>query len=299
MKATGPVTNRIPEQAKLATWKRVDRIAKAWEPRFAEQAAKQLELDKRGVLATLHKAQEMAIERKATIDWTMTEQNAIFFLSQAGDRWRKAFVPLIQGVIMQQGMEWNAQFGMQFDVRNLFAEQFFTNYMIKFAQPIMDTTNQDVVAILRRGLEEGWSIPKTQTAIETMFNVYAGDQTLTDGQRLWFANRLPKPRTEMIARTETLRASNGGSQALFTDWGVQYKEWISTPDDRTRGPNSQRSPSQYDHIGANGEVVPIDQPFIRTGEPLMYPGDPSGSAGNTIQCRCTSLPVIPEEGGLQ
>jgi hypothetical protein len=32
--------------------------------------------------------------------------------------------------------------------------------------------------------------------------------------------------------------------------------------------------------------VPIDEPFIVSGEELMYPGDPSGSAGNVINCRC-------------
>jgi len=30
----------------------------------------------------------------------------------------------------------------------------------------------------------------------------------------------------------------------------------------------------------------MDQPFIVDGESLDYPGDPSGSAANVINCRC-------------
>jgi len=63
---------------------------------------------------------------------------------------------------------------------------------------------------------------------------------------------------------------------------VQEKEWLSTMDDRVRDA----------HANANGQVVKINQSFSVGGEQLRYPGDPMGSAGNTISCRCTVLPVI-------
>jgi len=31
----------------------------------------------------------------------------------------------------------------------------------------------------------------------------------------------------------------------------------------------------------------MDEPFIIGGESLDYPGDPSGSAANVINCRCS------------
>ena len=37
----------------------------------------------------------------------------------------------------------------------------------------------------------------------------------------------------------------------------------------------------------NGVTVPIDQPFPNG---LMYPGDPSGSPGEIINCRCDMIP---------
>ena len=79
-----------------------------------------------------------------------------------------------------------------------------------------------------------------------------------------------------------MRASNAGTLETFVDWGVKEKEWLSTKDDRVR----------IEHLEVDGQVVPIDEPFIVGGEELMYPGDASGSAGNVINCRCTELPVM-------
>ena len=42
------------------------------------------------------------------------------------------------------------------------------------------------------------------------------------------------------------------------------------------------------------EIVPLDEPFMGTGEPLDYPGATGGSPGNVCNCRCTTIPVIEE-----
>jgi uncharacterized protein with gpF-like domain len=64
------------------------------------------------------------------------------------------------------------------------------------------------------------------------------------------------------------------------------KEWVSAMDDRVRSPENG---SEFDHVAAHGEVVGLHEPFTRTGEALMHPGDSAGSAGNVIQCRCTMV----------
>jgi SPP1 gp7 family putative phage head morphogenesis protein len=94
-------------------------------------------------------------------------------------------------------------------------------------------------------------------------------------------------RAERIARTEVIGSLNEGKLAGYRDTGlVRMKEWLATQDDRTRDA----------HLDADGEIVPIDEPFTKTGEALMFPGDPSGSPGNIINCRCTVLPVVETEG---
>ena len=96
--------------------------------------------------------------------------------------------------------------------------------------------------------------------------------------------RAERYRAEVIARTESINALRSGQyqaieQALETE-GVQEAEavkvWDSSGDARTRP----------EHAMADGQAVPMSQPFMVGGEPLMYPGDPAGSAANTIQCRC-------------
>ena len=101
-------------------------------------------------------------------------------------------------------------------------------------------------------------------------------------------------RGEVVSRTESLNALRAGQneaimQAVETgelDSDGAYKVWDSESGRRTR-------PA---HLEADGQKVPIDQPFIVGGEALMYPGDPAGSAANTIQCRCRSRAVVDFAG---
>lgn len=89
---------------------------------------------------------------------------------------------------------------------------------------------------------------------------------------------------ERIARTESHTAVEGGTHSAMVAWqeasGEQmYQRWIATPGGRTR-------PA---HAAASGQTVPINENFTVDGESLAFPGDPSGSAGNTIACRCSTL----------
>ena len=129
-----------------------------------------------------------------------------------------------------------------------------------------NTTVKEINHIISAAFEEGQSIQTTaatiQASIKHMTNV----------------------RSMMIARTETIRASNIGAMAGADMTGLKLKkEWISTFDDRSRA----------DHEAADGQVVAKDDPFNVGGEPLQYPADASGSARNTINCRCT-LAFIPQ-----
>jgi hypothetical protein len=58
------------------------------------------------------------------------------------------------------------------------------------------------------------------------------------------------------------------------------KQWISGRDARVR-------PA---HQAAQGQIVPFNKKFLVGGESLNHAGDPSGSAGNIINCRCSVAP---------
>jgi hypothetical protein len=87
-------------------------------------------------------------------------------------------------------------------------------------------------------------------------------------------------RARVIARTEIISASNKGSLEGAKDTGIPLKkEWLATRDNRTR----------IEHAEADGQAVLMDEDFIVMGEEMEYPGDPSGSASNVINCRCTQI----------
>lgn len=49
------------------------------------------------------------------------------------------------------------------------------------------------------------------------------------------------------------------------------------------------------HILANGQTREPEEPFLVGGEDLMYPRDPSGSPGNTINCHCLLYPALSDD----
>lgn len=82
-------------------------------------------------------------------------------------------------------------------------------------------------------------------------------------------------RSRVVAVTEVNRAYSMGGFALAARFSGT-KTWISKDDSATR-PGHRR---------ADGQTVPIMQPFIVSNQALMFPGDPAGSAWNVVNCRC-------------
>jgi hypothetical protein len=82
-------------------------------------------------------------------------------------------------------------------------------------------------------------------------------------------------RAKVISRTEILSASNAGGFIGAQSTGLDLmKVWLSTRDGRTRDA----------HLHVDGEAALMEETFSNG---LRYPGDPRGSAAQTVQCRCT------------
>jgi hypothetical protein len=97
-------------------------------------------------------------------------------------------------------------------------------------------------------------------------------------------------KADRIARTETMGAYNGGNfagaQAQAETQDVQlFKQWLATSDERVR----------LTHEIADGQVVPLNEPFIVGGYALDHPGVAGGPAHEVIQCRCTPLFIEADE----
>lgn len=144
----------------------------------------------------------------------------------------------------------------------------------KKVRAITETTRKQLRAELAAGVREGESIQELAKRVD----------------KLYLEQIIPN-RSVVIARTEVISASNLGSRAGAKETGLPLlHEWIATPDERTREA----------HAEADGQTVPLDEPFEVDGEQLMFPGDDSlgASAENLIQCRCTeAYQVVPGLGG--
>jgi len=87
---------------------------------------------------------------------------------------------------------------------------------------------------------------------------------------------------ERIARTEIVGSSNRGQLLGAQSLGyTMQKSWMPFIDSATR--TFEKGP--FNH--AIEETVGLHDDYIKTGEPMQHPGDPHGSAGNVINCRCS------------
>lgn len=91
-----------------------------------------------------------------------------------------------------------------------------------------------------------------------------------------------RARALRIARTQTGGAVNTGRHEGLKASGVELKSWLTAKDENVRTAHRQ---AEADSV----EGIPINTPFNVGGELLMYPGDPAGSPGNIINCRCMQI----------
>lgn len=94
---------------------------------------------------------------------------------------------------------------------------------------------------------------------------------------------LSESRAQTIARTETARAYNATRHLVMEEQGVREIEWLSANDERVRT-------DPYNHA-IDGERRRLGERFSNG---LRFPGDPEGAAGNVINCRCVTVPVLAE-----
>lgn len=116
---------------------------------------------------------------------------------------------------------------------------------------------------LALGVAHGESIPELAARVDSVF-------------------QMAMRRAVTIARTETNRAANAGTNAAGEAINAELpltKTWLATEDDRTRD----------DHAEADGQTVAFDEMFVVGGEEAEYPCDPNLSAEQSVNCRCTVI----------
>lgn len=148
----------------------------------------------------------------------------------------------------------------------------------KAVLPISNTTRDDILSVLNKGITEGWGIDKMAFELERV--------------------DLPLSRARTIVRTEIAKAQFFGTELGRRDSMFETIErWISARDHRTR----------HNHRDMNGTIVETGVKFrvpryrdnVIIGYDMMIgPGDPEASPENIINCRCTkSIRAKRDENG--
>lgn len=182
------------------------------------------------------------------------------------------------------------------------ATDWLDQHKIKFAQEVNQTTHDAIIKSLKESLSEGkGNNPAGNKLVSDVPNHFNQDKMKQKSEKLAGIVDAEKYnqvyqaveqeqcfefyRARRIARTETISAMNA---ATLEGWRqsevIGGKEWVCACDKVSRDW----------HKDANGQQVPLDEPFIVGGEKLMHPGDSSlgASAKNVIHCRCTMKSVL-------
>ena len=140
-----------------------------------------------------------------------------------------------------------------------YADQFLAEHAGSKIDGIMDTDQTWLANTIRQGVDEGLTTPQIASSLTYQFdNMSVG-------------------RAGTIARTETASAFNYASQQTATDL---------MPDGSTKTWNTTSDKPRPWHEDADGQTVPIDEPFIVMDEEMDFPGDSNGSEANVINCLC-------------
>lgn len=161
--------------------------------------------------------------------------------------------------------------GIDFDVSNPRVVQFIEKRKIKLKQ-VNDTTEKAIRTQLTQGIDLGESIPELRKRVQSVF---------TDASRR---------RATMIARSETIRASNAGAEeAWIQSRVVEGKEWLTAFDERTCDWCA----------GMNGKTMGLGQNFFALGETMRVGDREMHFDYDDVQypplhsnCRCTLLPIV-------
>jgi len=256
------LTGMTPQREQRLTEILVDRIAANTEPKLRKEI------------------------RRAMIDYADAYGNDIF-VSQAVEKHKKNITDIMLGLwkttFTNFGRRMLAGY-KRFDPREAAKsmdvyDQLFTNFLAVYGSlkvtQITGTTQEQAIRVINRVIEQAQldGLDETQSA-----------KLLTSTMRTE-GGVLSSYRAAMISRTESHSAAMQSNFTAAKATGLDMKkEWVAAKNERTR----------VDHADADGQIVAMDEPFIVGGEPLMMPGDPNGSAGNIINCRCVAAYVFPE-----
>lgn len=245
----------------ILLWRRWAKQTEEYEGWVTETVVKLFERQRQSILDKLQG--ERAATETSDVDGLAMEP---FEMSRWVREFRVAMRELLRRIIGAVGAQALEDLGltMGFDVFDPTVLRFLENRAQRFAERVCETTWEALKRSLMEGIEQGQSIPELAKRVEEVM-----------GDRI-------RSTPTVIARTETIGASNGGTLMAWEQSGlVAGKSWLSALDERTR----------LTHIQAHGQTVGIQDNFRVGAGQGPAPGQ-IGLPEEDIQCRCAMTAVL-------
>lgn len=167
------------------------------------------------------------------------------------------------------------------DAVNAEMDDYILKHSDKQTSMIIKTTQSDLDKAIQKAVADSMNTGKPINS-SIIADAVAKDYT-----------RKVNGRVKTIALTETQSIAEKTKEVELANLddiedlaGIDFSRvWVAILDNVTRDW----------HAEADGQTAAMGEPFIVMGEPLMYPGDPSGSAENICNCRCASVPIDSDD----
>jgi SPP1 gp7 family putative phage head morphogenesis protein len=208
--------------------------------------------------------QEKALGKKAherAVEWLEVQ------FAVENEELTSKILPRIRSTYKSAGESAAKKRGASFNLLDPRAVEYLDDKRLRLAGQINRTTIDELKEAIQEGFEAGESIAKIADRLDEVYD---------------FAE---SKRSERIARTESISASNGGTEEGMRQSGVSEKEWLSARDERVRDT----------HQKLDGNVVGVKEMFLsESGETLRFPGDPNADLSEIVNCRCTLIAAEEE-----
>jgi HK97 family phage portal protein len=247
--------------------KSIDSAAQAGENAFIAATKKWSTKQQKAFLAAFKLARENGLTGLAAIDQAILETFGVDADKLVSDGMAPAW---LEG--MKKGAWVAAETlgrGVSFDLLNPLFLDWVSENGLHLAKLINDTTKSELAITLTEGIKAGESIKDLADRIQAVYSELNGDD-------------MERYRAVRIARTETIRTVNAGAFETYKAANITQVMWLANSGGDFRP----------EHQAISGTVYNINEGILVMGELMRYPGDPNGSAKNTINCRCSVVAIV-------
>jgi hypothetical protein len=162
------------------------------------------------------------------------------------------------------------------------------DYLLAQDSSVPDAAYDAAMLVLRESAMRGWSFAMTAHEMQTALDPDTADPTphsaleaagfwsdLTETGNRWIV------RVRRDVRTGATGLYGSMAQVGLRTFGFDGKRWVTRHDALVRD----------SHFDADGQVVPVESPFMVGGEALMYPGERGAVFAEVVNCRCVMVGV--------